>query len=57
MHSEPRQRLALLLKVHQDLSYEEIAKILKTTVSATKSILFRAREAMKDLLRKDLGEF
>jgi len=47
------QRLALILKVHQDLSYEEIAAILKTSVSATKSILFRAREHLKETL----GEF
>ncbi len=44
------QRLALLLKAHQDLSYEEIARVLKTSVSATKSILFRAREALKGRL-------
>ena len=47
------QRLALILKIHQDLSYEEIAQILKTSVSATKSILFRAREHLK----QTLGEF
>jgi RNA polymerase sigma-70 factor (ECF subfamily) len=45
------QRLALLLKVHQDLSYEEIAAVLKTSVSATKSILFRARETLKETLK------
>jgi RNA polymerase sigma-70 factor (ECF subfamily) len=44
------QRLALLLKAHQDLSYEEIAAVLKTSLSATKSILFRARETLKDRL-------
>lgn len=44
------QRLALLLKAHQDLSYDEIARVLKTSVSATKSILFRAREALKERL-------
>jgi RNA polymerase sigma-70 factor, ECF subfamily len=44
------QRLALLLKAHQDLSYEEIARVLKTSVSATKSILFRARETLKERL-------
>lgn len=49
------QRLALLLKVHQDLSYEEIAKVLKTSVSATKSILFRARETLKETLKEARG--
>lgn len=47
------QRLALLLKAHQDLSYEEIARVLKTSVSATKSILFRAREALKERLPEE----
>lgn len=41
------QRLAVMLKAYQDLSYEEIAQILKTTVPATKSLLFRAREALR----------
>ena len=50
------QRLALILKIHQDLSYEEIAQILKTSVSATKSILFRAREHLKQTLGDFLRE-
>ncbi|MDE1172045.1 MAG: sigma-70 family RNA polymerase sigma factor [Verrucomicrobium sp.] len=48
------QRLAVLLQTHQDLSYEEIASILKTSVSATKSILFRARETLRKSLQKEL---
>jgi len=50
------QRLALLLKVHQDLSYEEIAKVLHLSVGATKSVLFRARESLKEILKDELGE-
>ncbi len=50
------QRLALILKIHQDLSYEEIARILKISVSATKSILFRAREHLKATLGAFLRE-
>ena len=52
-----KQRLALLLNVYHDMPYEEIAGVLKTSVSATKSILFRAREGMKGLLREEFGEF
>lgn len=41
------QRMAVMLKAYQDLSYEEIALVLKTTVPATKSLLFRARESLR----------
>jgi RNA polymerase sigma-70 factor, ECF subfamily len=47
------QRLAVLLYAHQDMSYEEIAQVLKTSVAATKSLLFRARET----LRRQLNEW
>ena len=46
------QRMALLLKAHQDLPYEEIAAILGISLGATKSLLFRARETLK----AELGE-
>jgi len=44
------QRMALLLKAHHDLPYEEIAAVLGLSLGATKSILFRAREALKEKL-------
>ena len=50
------QRLALLLKAHEDLSYDEIAVILGITLGATKSLLFRARDALKQHLGDTLGE-
>jgi RNA polymerase sigma-70 factor (ECF subfamily) len=40
------QRTALLLLRSQDLSYEEIAEVMCTTVPAVKSLLNRAREFM-----------
>ncbi len=43
----PRHRLALLLREYQYLSYEEMATVLKTTQSAVKSLLFRAREEFR----------
>jgi RNA polymerase sigma-70 factor, ECF subfamily len=38
-----RQRTALLLKTQEDLSYEEIGKIMNSTASAVESLIFRAR--------------
>lgn len=43
----PRHRLALLLREYQYLSYDEMAQVLKTTQSAVKSLLFRAREEFR----------
>ncbi|MCX6023114.1 MAG: RNA polymerase sigma factor [Chloroflexi bacterium] len=43
----PRHRLALLLREFQHLSYDEMAHALKTTQSAVKSLLFRAREEFR----------
>lgn len=47
------QRAALVLREYDDLSYEEIAASLETTVSAVKGLIHRAREALKEEL-KDL---
>lgn len=43
----PRHRLALLLREFHYLSYDEMALSLKTTQSAVKSLLFRAREEFR----------
>ena len=45
-----QQRLAVILRRYDELSYEEIAAILKTSVPATKSLLFRARETLRRAL-------
>ena len=42
----PDYRMAVILKYWQAMSYQEIAETLKTTVSAVKSKLFRARKMM-----------
>lgn len=44
------QRLALVLRRYQELSYEEIADVLKVTVPSVKSLLFRARTQLKETL-------
>lgn len=41
------QRQALLLKVHEGLSYEEIASIQGTSTGAVKVRVFRARESLR----------
>lgn len=48
------QRLALVLRRYEDMPYEEIAKVLKVSVPALKSLLFRARESLKAKLKKYL---
>jgi RNA polymerase sigma-70 factor (ECF subfamily) len=45
------QRTAVLLCRYEGYSYDEIAKVLKCSVSATKSLLHRARQTLKEELR------
>lgn len=45
------QRLALILKIYEDKSYQEIAEIMETTVPSVESLLFRARQNIKNQLR------
>lgn len=49
-----KQRTALLLCREEELSYEDIAKVLETSLSATKSLIHRARETLKDRLKRYL---
>jgi len=46
-----QQRLAIVLRRYDEFSYDQIAEILKTSVPATKSLLFRARETLRVALR------
>ena len=47
-----QQRLAIVLRRYDEFSYEQIAEILKTSVPATKSLLFRARETLRIALQE-----
>ena len=49
-----QQRLAIVLRRYDEFSYEQIAEILKTSVPATKSLLFRARETLRVALQQYL---
>jgi RNA polymerase sigma-70 factor (ECF subfamily) len=48
-----RQRLAVVMHKYQEMDYRQIAETLKLSESATKSLLFRAYET----LRQRLAEF
>lgn len=48
------QRLAIVLRRYEGMPYEEISEVLKTSVPAVKSILFRARAELKARLKKYL---
>jgi RNA polymerase sigma-70 factor (ECF subfamily) len=51
-----KQRLAIILRRYDEFSYEQIAEVLKTSVSATKSLLFRARETLRTALQEYLDD-
>jgi RNA polymerase sigma-70 factor (ECF subfamily) len=48
-------REVLVLRDMQDFSYEEIGGMLKVAVGTVKSRLFRARESVKECLKKAMG--
>ncbi len=50
----PRARMAVQLRRFEDMGYEDIASVLGITVSATKSLLFRARRELRELLAEYL---
>jgi RNA polymerase sigma-70 factor (ECF subfamily) len=49
------QRMALVLRRYEQLSYEQIAEVLDLSVPAVKSVLFRARSELRSRLNKYLG--
>jgi RNA polymerase sigma-70 factor (ECF subfamily) len=49
------QRMALVLRRYEQLSYEQIAEVLDLSVPAVKSVLFRARTELRSRLSKYLG--
>src|SRR5437899_5978629 len=48
------QRMALVLRRYEQLSYEQIAEVLDLSVPAVKSVLFRARSELRSRLNKYL---
>ena len=49
------QRMALVLRRYEQLSYEQIADVLDLSVPAVKSVLFRARTELRTRLSKYLS--
>jgi RNA polymerase sigma-70 factor (ECF subfamily) len=49
------QRMALILRRYEELSYEDIAEVLDLSVPAVKSLLFRARTELRGRLAKYLN--
>ncbi len=49
------QRMAVILRRYQDLSYEQIAEVLDQSVAAVKSLLFRARTELRERLKAYLA--
>ena len=53
---EPEHREIIVLRDMQDFSYVDIGDMLKMREGTVKSRLFRPREAIKDCLKRALGE-
>jgi RNA polymerase sigma-70 factor, ECF subfamily len=49
------QRMAVVLRRYQELSYEQIAEVLEQSVPAVKSLLFRARTELRQRLKTYLA--
>jgi len=52
---DPDFREVIVLRDMQDLSYEEVGAALKLAAGTVKSRLFRARESVKECLKKAMG--
>ena len=46
-----RQRSAVLMHKYQEMDYKEIGEVLKLSESATKSLLFRAYQTLRENLK------
>jgi RNA polymerase sigma-70 factor (ECF subfamily) len=49
-----QQRLAVIMHKYQQMDYKQIAEVLKKSESATKSLLFRAYETLREQLKEYL---
>jgi RNA polymerase sigma-70 factor, ECF subfamily len=49
-----RQRTAVIMHKYQNMDYKQIATVLKLSESATKSLLFRAYETLRETLKQFL---
>ncbi|MGB7606627.1 MAG: sigma-70 family RNA polymerase sigma factor [Lutisporaceae bacterium] len=49
---QEKQRMVIILRYYEDLSYEEIAELLHIPLGTVKTDLYRAKNALKDRLYK-----
>jgi RNA polymerase sigma-70 factor, ECF subfamily len=49
-----RQKLAVIMHKYQQMDYKQISEVLKLSESATKSLLFRAYETLREQLKEFL---
>lgn len=49
---QEKQRMVIILRYYEDLSYEEIAELLHMPLGTVKTDLYRAKNALKDRLYK-----
>jgi RNA polymerase sigma-70 factor (ECF subfamily) len=47
----PEQKAVFVLKVHEEMRYEEIAQVLEISTGTVMSRLFRARQRLKEMLK------
>ena len=47
-----QQRLAVVMHKYQQMDYKQISEVLKKSESATKSLLFRAYETLREQLKE-----
>jgi RNA polymerase sigma-70 factor (ECF subfamily) len=52
-----KQRLAFVLNKYQELSYAEVAEVLRVSEKAVKSLIHRAKESMAVRLKRLLPEY
>jgi RNA polymerase sigma-70 factor (ECF subfamily) len=52
MELPERQRMAVLMHKYQGMDYRQIGEVLKLSESATKSLLFRAYQTLRDKLKE-----
>lgn len=45
-----KQRMAIILRYYEDLSYEEISELMNIPLGTVKTDLYRAKNALKNLL-------
>ena len=51
-----KERLAVIMRQHEGMPYEEIAAVIGVSLPAVKSLLFRARNTLKESLGPFLDE-